>query len=88
MSELKILFRKLNIKNREGLEKTITFSILKVSLSGPDTKVILSSLTSGFNIPIDSYEILSYTNEVPSTLYTELPLLLIEENSQFRLIAN
>ena len=81
MKSLRILFRKLHIKNREGKEKSVAFSILNVSLSEEAYKVILSSLTSGFRVPIESYSIDSYNREVPSTLYTDLPLYLVEDES-------
>ncbi len=81
MIRLKILFRKLNIKNREGKVKSVAFSILNVCVSDEISKVVQSSLTSGFRVRIEDYSIETYNNEVPSTLYTDLPLHLIEEES-------
>ena len=81
MIQLRILFRKLNIKNREGKERSVAFSILNVNVSDEISNVIQSSITSDFNVPIEDYYIESYSNEVPSTLYTDLSLYLKEEES-------
>lgn len=70
------------------MEKSIAISILNVYVSDEVSKVIMSSLASGFSVRIEDYSIEPYNNEVPSTLYTELPLYLIEEESNLNLCAS
>ena len=81
MIRLRILFRRLDIRNREGKERSVAFSILNLSVSDEVSKILLSSLTSGFCVPINTYSIESYSSEVPSTLYTDLPLYIIDKDS-------
>lgn len=87
MTEVKILFRHLNIKNREGYEKSLTFSILNIIVSETDARIINSSLPFGFVVTVIDYKIIPYTGEAAGIITIDLPLFLTEHTGCYKLEA-
>lgn len=81
MINLRILFRKLYIKNREGDVNITTFSILNINIDKNDSLTLQSSLTSSFSVLINSYSIESFIKETANTLYTDLSLYIAPAES-------
>ncbi len=85
MRELKILTRRLYKRDRNGNIQVFSFPVLSVDINNNDFQSVNTNAQGKFNVMVNGFRLEEFVSEIPSTLFVDPALYLVEDSDGWHL---
>ncbi len=85
MRELKILTRRLYKRDRNGNIQVFSLPVLSVDINNNDFQSVNANAQGKFNVMVNCFRLEEFVSEIPSTLFVDHALYLVEDSDGWHL---